>query len=124
MEKLKFLAEVIQKAWGKDTCYPPIAKDWIQENPAFGQCAITALIVQDYYGGKLLYCEHNHHYWNKLPNGKKVDLSESQFKHGVIICEDEVRTREYVLNSKGAKKANTPARYQILKQRVKQNLQQ
>ncbi len=122
MEKLKFLTKVIQKAWGKDTCYPPSAKDWTQENPAFGQCAITALIVQDYYSGNLLYCEHNHHYWNELPNNKEVDLSESQFKHGVIVCKDEVRSREYVLNSKAGKEANTPVRYRILKQRIKQNL--
>ena len=115
---LKLLESILQKCWSKETCYPPIQKNWSPKNPALGQCAVTALVIQDYLGGDLLYCKHIHHYWNRLPDGKVIDLTKQQFPKGTKICLDEIRTREYTLKSKIAKKVKTQERYEILKKRV------
>ena len=115
---LKLSESILQKSWSKKTCYPPLQKGWSINNPALGQCAITALIVQDYLGGKLLYCKHSQHYWNKLPDGREIDLTRSQFSQDVKICFDEEKTREFILKNKSAKEALTLERYTILKQRV------
>ncbi len=121
---LKSLDSTLQRSWSKETCYPLDQKDWTPENPAFGQCAITALIVQDYFDGELLYCKRYYHYWNRLPDNREIDLSHSQFPQGVTRNIDEIRSREYVLESDSAKKAATLERYKILKQRVHNFLDQ
>ncbi|GAH68216.1 unnamed protein product, partial [marine sediment metagenome] len=105
--------------WSKETCYPPNQKDWSNKNPAFGNCAITALIVQDYFGGELLYCKHYHHYWNRLPDGQEIDLTRSQFKEAVTVCADEIKSRVYVLESDSAKQGATLKRYTLLENQVK-----
>jgi len=120
--QIKTLEKVIRESWNRDTCYPGCVDQWNPENPSFGQCAITALVVQDYFGGELLYCKHNHHYWNRLPNQEEVDFTRIQFPDVTIICVDDIKSRAYVLQSKAAIKARTPQRYELLKSRVEQKL--
>jgi hypothetical protein len=117
--KLESLELALRKSWSKETCYPKLQEKWSHENPSLGQCAVTALIIQDYFGGDLLYCKHRNHYWNRLPNGKEVDLTRDQFPENVIVCLDEIKSREYVLESESARDARTKERYRILKQRVR-----
>lgn len=117
---INLLAEALRKSWSKETCYLPYQKDWSIQNPAFGQCAVTALIVQDYFGGKILYCKHFHHYWNQLPNGEEIDLTRSQFGNEVKLCVDAIVSREEILESDSAKKVKTLERYLLLKNRVKE----
>lgn len=112
------LAEALYKSWSKETCFLAYQKDWSHKNPAFGQCAITALIVQDFFGGEILYCKHYHHYWNRLPNGEEIDLTRSQFGNEVRLCVDGNASREYILESDSAKKAKTLERYLLLKNRM------
>lgn len=121
---IKFLESALKKSWSKETCYSPTQKDWSNKNPAFGNCAITALIVQDYFDGELLYCKHYHHYWNRLPDGQEIDLTRSQFKEAVTVCADEIKSRVHVLESDSAKQAATLKRYTLLKNQVKTLLNQ
>lgn len=121
---IKFLESALKKSWSKETCYPPTQKDWSNKNPAFGNCAITALTVQDYFGGELLYCKHYHHYWNRLPDGQEIDLTRSQFKEAVTVCVDEIKSRVYVLESDSAKQGATLKRYTLLENKVKTLLNQ
>ena len=46
-----------------------------------GQCAVTALVVQDHCGGSILSGEVNGipHYWNRLPTNEELDLTLRQF---------------------------------------------
>jgi hypothetical protein len=118
----KVLEKIVRMAWSKETCYPDLQDEWGDRNPALGQCAVTALIVQDYFGVDLLYCKHHKHYWNKLSDGSEVDFTYSQFLDGVVICLDEIRNREYILKSESAKKAKTPERYLILKTKTQELL--
>lgn len=51
--------------------------------PSRGQCATTALVVNDHYGGRILKCwteKGEAHYWNELPDGRQVDLTRCQFE--------------------------------------------
>ncbi|MBI4992357.1 MAG: hypothetical protein HZB99_04025 [Candidatus Harrisonbacteria bacterium] len=64
---------------------------WSEDNPAYGHCAVIALIVQDFLGGNLLraslesfpkYAHMRSHYWNLLPgNG---ELAEDVHKNFIL----------------------------------------
>jgi len=121
---INLLESILKKSWSKKTCHPAIRKDWTLENPAIGQCAITALIVHDYFGGELLYCKHHHHYWNRLPDNNEIDLTRCQFPKDIKICIDEVKQRGFNLKNKYDKEAKTLKRYKILKRQVENILKQ
>jgi hypothetical protein len=92
------LEAALETVWSRATSADPAG--WSHENPAWGQCAITALVVQDYLGGVLRRGEVGSisHYWNVLPSGDEVDLTRHQFGDEIEIANIESRTREYVLS--------------------------
>jgi hypothetical protein len=93
------LAKAIAESWCRETSDDPLR--WSCDNPARGQCAVTALIVQDFFGGDLL-CAHINltpHYWNLLPNRYELDLTKGQFKEVAISGAPIESTRQLVLSS-------------------------
>lgn len=92
-QSLEEIDEAIRACWAPDTCDPVDLADWSAANPARGQCAVTALVVQDLLGGELLLAEVSHadgshqglHYWNRLSGGAEVDLTRGQFSRAEII---------------------------------------
>lgn len=93
------LLDRLLRAWCAATSVDP--DGWTPENPAHGQCAVTALVVQDLLGGVLIRTEVDgvSHYANGMDTGEIVDLTRSQF--GVIKWADQVweqRERAYVLS--------------------------
>jgi hypothetical protein len=109
------LTRAIRLAWTSSTS---ICDHWDAANPARGQCAPTALVVQDILGGKLLRGEVDgqSHYWNLLPDGTEVDLTREQFVR-FVLRNVEQRTRDYVLSY-----PDTVRRYRILSRCVKKHL--
>jgi len=122
------LEKILQKSWIKKTSSDP--EKWNKDNPSWGQCAVTALIVNDYFGGKLVWAPVNvrgkeiSHYFNKIDNKivgltREIDLTKSQFPEGTIIPEgiDKTKglpsTRDYVLSY-----PPTVKRYELLKERI------
>jgi hypothetical protein len=110
----------IERPWSRQTSFNP--DRWSKSNPAYGQCAVTALVVQDFLGGRLKRTvapgeETVSHYYNELPDGKIMDLTLRQFQKDTKFIEPEYREREYVLSY-----PPTAAKYQILKQRVLKEL--
>ena len=116
----------IRQAWVKRT------DDYPQEllkpdEPSAGQCAVTALVVQDYFGGEIVNtvatspynprasCSH---YFNVI-NGREIDLTKQQFIDGVNFSKATPKTkgfsstREYMLSYPA-----TAERYLALKSRV------
>jgi len=92
MPTVSEIRSVLQEAWGPDTCDPHDLANWHRDNPARGQCGTTALVVHDLLGGDLILAdvyEHGmptgHHYWNRLPDGREVDLTREQFRPGETI---------------------------------------
>lgn len=120
---LSNLENTLKSCWCRETCYKPDENKWSKENPAFGQCAVTSLVVQDFFGGELCYCEHQKHYWNKL-DSKEIDFTISRFPKGTKICCDKIRTRNYVLFNKDAIKASTYERYLLLKNCVERTFEE
>jgi hypothetical protein len=107
------LVSRLAQAWSRETSSDP--KQWSASNPAWGQCAVTALIVQELLGGQLLRSTVGtiSHYWNQLPSGDELDLTRQQFGDETEMGPVEFRTREYVLSF-----PETVRRYDELKQRV------
>lgn len=109
------LHEALKRAWSKETCYESIRDNWSSENSAYGQCYITTLIVNDYFGGEILKTKLLNgitHYWN-LINGKEVDLTRSQFSPEEVIPSPVKLARKDLEENE---------RYKLLKSRVEKNI--
>jgi hypothetical protein len=123
MPDLEVLRPILRASWGADTCDPHDLRDWRPDNPARGQCGVTALIVQEMLGGELVLGEvfvrdtrTGHHYWNRLPDGRDVDLTADQFRPGEVVVGGRVQQRP-----PGAPR-RCRAQYETLKRRVREGL--
>lgn len=119
------IEHILRASWAADTCSPDdLARaPWTSENPAWGQCDVTALVVHDILGGDLTLGEvylgdekQGFHWWNRLANGVEVDLTREQFRDGQIVTEGRVIIRP----------AGPPQRrreeYELLRRRVEEKL--
>jgi hypothetical protein len=94
------LQTAISASWSAETCDPTDTADWSAENPSRGQCAVTAMVVHDLFGGELLEAEvhfpdgsrQGFHYWNRL-DGVEVDLTREQFTSEEVVQEPRVVDR-------------------------------
>lgn len=120
--QIKTLENTLIESWDEKTCHPNTSAMWTGKNPALGQCAVTALVVQDYLGGQLARSETLAHVWNILQDGSEVDLSRSQFPNGLKIEKEYIILREEVLYGNRGKKAKVAERYELLKERVSKKL--
>jgi hypothetical protein len=113
------LDEALRASWDRQTCDPVDLPFWNAQNPARGQCGVTALVVQDLLGGDLVQAEVLHrdgtrqgvHYWNRL-GAVEMDLTREQFTDGERIGSGQIVPRP----------AGSPRRcreqYEILRARV------
>jgi hypothetical protein len=113
--KKENLEKAFKHCWSDLTCYPGQKDQWSKENSALGQCAVTSVIVQDYYGGKIGYNSKYHHYWNILENNEIIDFTKVQFGNIGVISLESIIERDYILYSDRAYKVGTLIRYNILK---------
>lgn len=111
--ELELLAETLERAWLRQTSADP--EHWAPDNPAWGQCAVTALVVQDTLGGELLRTtvDDVSHYWNRLPDGSEVDLTRQQFAADATYGQVVAKDRQYVLSF-----PDTARRYLLLRQQM------
>ncbi len=80
-ETLKELLGRLKQAWSEETSTLPL--QWQDDNPAWGQGLVTAILVQSFVGGIILCGVLNHgrkHYWNISKTGETFDLTRSQFR--------------------------------------------
>jgi hypothetical protein len=107
------------KCWDKSTAYPSCQKDYDNANdPTYGQCAITAMIVNDLFGGtihKIKVDNGGTHYFNKI-NGEYVDLTSDQFD--LYNIDIDYEPNEKIDITYCGKNADTLKRYKILKNRL------
>lgn len=106
------LRAALVASWSQQTSSDP--DEWTRDNPALGQCAVTSLVVQDYFGGELVrgLVGGVSHYWTRLPSGKDIDLTKEQFGDAQIDGQT-TRSRDYVLSF-----PETRRRYLELRRRV------
>jgi len=113
----KKLEKAIRKAWCADTTYSP--EKWSMDNPSQGQCAVTALLVQEFLGGIVSSGIVNgvKHFWNVLDNGERIDLTAEQFDSIEEYPSIKAVSRKKLLSYK-----SFADRYYLLKSRVGENL--
>lgn len=121
------LVKALQKSWSRETSYSP--DSWTSDNPALGQCAVSALVANDYLGGEIIWSdavlpsgEKISHYFN-LINGQEIDLTRSQFPEGTVIPQGQAKTKDFA-TTRDFMLSNeiTKNRYEILKNRVERYL--
>lgn len=120
------LQKSLSAAWCAATSYD--AARWTAQNPAYGQCAVTACVVQDYLGGDIVWAEALQpdgqkisHFFNRI-GGAELDLTRGQFPAGTAVGAGGAHpsaadARAYILSYPA-----TQARYAELKRRVEQSL--
>lgn len=114
MNYFKF-KKALSKAWGQDTAYHKDAPNWTYDNPALGQCAITALLFNEYFGGTIYSGISESgivHYWNRKC-GIKIDLTKQQFNTKLKFSNIKLWNREELLST-----GNVAERYDTLKNRT------
>lgn len=104
---------MLPKAWTAFTSSD--GANWSRQNPAWGQCAVTACLIADKFGGDLVRVEYEmpdgnkgSHYFNILPSGERVDITARQFAEGTSFSpslnqsNDELiaATRKYIESKK------------------------
>lgn len=94
------LEAAIRESWSAETATPEERERWSAANPAFDQCGVTALVVNDLLGGDLVRGEVHldgtridYHWWNVLGGGVEVDLTREQFRAGEQIVDPVVIAR-------------------------------
>lgn len=121
-KKFEKLEKAFKFAWSKETTSPIIKDEWSENNKAYGQCAITALIVCDLLGGRIIYDKANSHVWNELPDGTQQDFSREQYKEDIIFTIYKYKLKKDLLSDNYGRRTQIIPRYQLLKQRFETKL--
>lgn len=122
--KQGIVEKLLRQAWCRETCSPNYARRWSIGLPEAGQCAVSALVVQDLLYGEVMRCEipeYGSHYYNSVWNYGRVhsfDCTKLQFPPDVEIPVGEPVERERILDSERAIAAGTRTRYELLRERV------
>jgi hypothetical protein len=120
---IQLFVAALKKAWAAETSFVP--EEWTSDNPARGQCLVSALVTQDYYGGDLRRYRvtgedlSETHYCNVLDNGTILDTTGSQYTSPVTLRVDPIELDGYA-SSRDKRLSNDKIRgqYEILKSRV------
>ena len=110
---LKELEKALLNSYEKELCYGTVRENWTEENKTLGMCAITSLIVNDYFKGEIakIKVDGISHYFNII-NDSIVDLTASQFNKKIDYKDYKIINREAILTD------DTNNRYKKLKEKV------
>jgi len=74
-ENAQAFQSILYKCWSIDS-----SSKWTLDNPANGQCSVTALIVNDLFGGEILKTklQEGWHFYNRIDK-INFDFTQSQF---------------------------------------------
>ena len=115
---LDLFAVLEQYCGRKETAYPSCQAEWVPNDPSYGQCAITAMLVHDMFGGTIHKIRSDNgatHYFNKL-NGKYVDLTREQFDLYDLPVAYE--PNQEIPRAYRGKNSNTLLRYRLLQRNI------
>ena len=75
--------DALRKAWSSST-----ANQWTPDNPAAGQCNVTALLVHELFGDDLLKTPlpAGDHFYNRI-EGRRYDFTASQFDQPIAYTD-------------------------------------
>lgn len=98
------VAKALLASWSIKT-----SGNWCPDNPARGQCNVTALLLNELFGGEILKTPlpEGDHFYNRI-DGERVDLTASQFGSPVTYL-DITSSRDEALAG------TSPAKYDALR---------
>ncbi|NJM17614.1 MAG: hypothetical protein HC874_02830 [Richelia sp. SL_2_1] len=107
------IENLLVECWSSET-----STLYSKNNPARGQCDVTAIVIYEYFGGEILktFINEQPHFYNRI-NGDRYDFTASQFQ---ILPDylDLPSTREEILNINFKLKQQ----YKILRERFEKLL--
>ena len=105
--KRKRIYEALIKSWSIET-----SSKWTIENPAKGQCGVTALVVQDIYRGEIKKTKVREawHFYNFI-DGQRFDFTEVQFNEKLDYMDVESNREEAFADT-------NEKQYSILKEKL------
>ena len=107
--------DLLSRVWCRETCAARMRDEWSEDNKTWGQCTITAFLLQDIYGGKVYGVplpDGNYHCFNAV-GGCVFDLRSEQFPAPLDYCNCSEQLRETHLG-----KTEKRLRYEELKRRL------
>ncbi|MCU4820846.1 hypothetical protein OCA00_04180 [Bacillus cereus] len=109
--KRKQIYEALIRSWSIET-----SSKWTIENPVKGQCGVTALVVQDIYGGKIKKTKIGSvwHFYNFI-DGQRFDFTEVQFNENLNYLDVESNREEAFADT-------NEKQYSILKGKITKEL--
>ena len=105
---------VLLKVYNMKTVHKDWRGGWSKENPTYGQCVPTALVVQSFFGGEIYFLKKENHYYNVI-NKTVVDLTKDQFDYQLDYTEG-------MMKQPCMCKGKTRQRFKILKKQVEKYL--
>ncbi len=108
--------DLLSDIWSAETCAPRMRSEWSPDNKTKGQCSITAFLMQDIYGGKVLGVpleDGNYHCFNVV-DGCVFDLTSEQF--GNLRLDYNNRPEQF--RETHFAKEEKRRRYELLKERL------
>jgi len=110
--------EALAESWDIETSDEPEA--WSSSNPSRGQCGASALVTNDWLGGRILlskvYVDQRqigYHYQNLLNSGELFDPTGDQFHAHEVVGKPAAVERTSVFPKYGI------SRYKVLSRRVR-----
>ncbi|ERK30452.1 YunG family protein [Clostridium intestinale] len=108
-ENIKEFQNILYKCWSINS-----SSKWTSNNPANGQCGVTSLVVNDFFGGDILKTKtlEGWHYYNRIEDNR-FDFTDSQFLEKPMYL-DILSNREEAFSD-----TNTE-QYEYLRSRIKE----
>jgi hypothetical protein len=121
---LEQVISALRQSWSYETTFDH--PGWSEQNPARGQCVISSLIMQDYFGGELRRYQvagkgiNERHYVNVLDGGIVIDTTASQYDIPVRLTILPVELGEFAsIRDKRLSDDETRGRYELLAKKVR-----
>ncbi len=105
------LYNALYESWSKETAYRNCQGNWNNGDRSYGQCAVTAMIVCDMFGGtihRIRNKDGSTHYFNRI-DGHYFDLTREQFDlHDIPV---KYEPNETINRANCGKSGDTHSRY-------------
>jgi len=103
----------LRKSWSLST-----SSQWSADNPAAGQCNVTALLIRELFCGELLKTplSAGDHFYNRI-EGQRYDFTASQFDQPIAYADLPADAAEAELGATGDQLAALRAAFES--QRIK-----
>lgn len=113
---LKDLFMILVKCYRREMAHPSCQDDWTESDPTLGQSQITAMLVNELFGGEIYETDIDGraHYFNKI-DGRYVDLARDHYDElfAAVPYENGKTTEEKALVSE-----EVADRYEMLKKKI------